>query len=202
MASTGGREIEIKLAMADAAAGRAILRRAGFHVSRRRVFENNTVFDTAQRTLRGAGALLRVRTAGRAATLTYKGPAVAGSRHKNREEMEVAVPDARTTAAIVERLGFEPVFRYQKYRTEYSEASGGGMATLDETPIGVYLELEGSPRWIDRTARRLGFAESDYITASYATLYVEGCQRRGVTPDDMVFEKHSGAGGRGPGAGV
>ena len=58
MASTGGREIEIKLAVADAAAGRAILRRAGFHVSRRRVFENNTVFDTAQRTLRVAGALL------------------------------------------------------------------------------------------------------------------------------------------------
>jgi hypothetical protein len=34
---------------------------------------------------------------------------------------------------------------------------------LDETPAGVFLELEGPSRWIDRTARRLGFAESDYL---------------------------------------
>ncbi len=201
MASTGGREIEIKLAMADAAAGRAILKRAGFRVSRRRVFENNTVFDTAQKTLREAGVLLRVRTAGRAFTLTYKGSVVAGSRHKNREELEVEVPDAGTMTAILERLGFAPAARYQKYRTEYTETSGGGMATIDETPIGVYLELEGSPRWIDRTARKLGFAESDYITASYASLYLEWCRRRGVTPRDMVFEKQSGARGQGPGIG-
>jgi adenylate cyclase class 2 len=183
----GGRETEIKLAVADAAAARATLRRAGFHISKRRVLESNTVFDTPQRALRGATSLLRVRSAGRVATLTYKGPPADGSKYKSREELEVEVSDARAAAAIVERLGFEPVFRYQKYRTEYCQAAGGGMATLDETPIGVYLELEGPADWIDRTALQLGFAESDYITASYAGLYMEWCKRRGVTPGDMVF---------------
>jgi adenylate cyclase class 2 len=99
----------------------------------------------------------------------------------------VEVPDARATTAIVERLGFEPLFRYEKYRTEYRQPAGGGMATLDETPIGVYLELEGAARWIDRTARQLGFAESQYITASYYGIYLALCQRRGVQPGNMVF---------------
>jgi adenylate cyclase class 2 len=188
MASHGVREIEIKLAVPDAAAARAMLRRVGFHVSRRRVFESNTVFDTPLLSLRGAGSLLRVRTAGRVATLTYKGAPAAASRYKSREELEVRVPDARAITAIVERLGFEPVFRYQKYRTEYRQTPAAGMATLDETPIGVYLELEGPARWIDRTARQLGFSGTGYITASYAGLYMEWCSRRGVNPSHMVFE--------------
>jgi adenylate cyclase class 2 len=188
MASHGGREIEIKLALADAPAGRAILRRAGFRVSRRRVFESNAVFDTPQGSLRTASSLLRVRSAGRLATLTYKGPPAAGSKHKSREELEVEVPDAGVMTAIVGRLGFEPVFRYEKYRTEYRQPAGGGMATLDETPIGVYLELEGSPQWIDRTARQMGFAENSYITASYAGLFEQWRQRRGVKPGHMVFK--------------
>jgi adenylate cyclase class 2 len=58
---------------------------------------------------------------------------------------------------------------------------------LDETPVGAFLELEGAPRWIDRTARSLGFRESDYITASYGALYRQFCDMKGVAPGNMVF---------------
>jgi len=90
-------------------------------------------------------------------------------------------------AAILGRLGFRPSFRYQKYRTEMKQSSGPGTATLDETPIGTYIELEGSPSWIDRTARRLGYSEDRYITASYGRLYLEWCKRRRRKPAGMVF---------------
>jgi len=181
------RETEIKLAVPDAKTARRMLRAAGFQVSRRRVFETNAVFDTPEMGLRRAAALLRVRQAGGVATVTYKGPAEIG-RHKSREELELEISDARAMGAIIERLGLGPVFRYDKYRTEYRQPSRTGIATLDETPVGVYLELEGTPNWIDRAARELGFAESDYITASYARLYLEWCQRSGVRPLDMVFQ--------------
>jgi adenylate cyclase class 2 len=88
--------------------------------------------------------------------------------------------------AILERLGFKAAFRYEKYRAEYTD--GKGVATVDETPIGLYLELEGAPSWIDRTARALGFRRADYITASYYGLYREYCERRGEAVGDMVFE--------------
>jgi len=60
---------------------------------------------------------------------------------------------------------------------------------LDETPLGVFLELEGPARWIDRTARALGFSESDYITDSYAELHRRS---RGGEAGDMVFAKGRG----------
>jgi adenylate cyclase, class 2 len=186
-----GREVEIKLAVSSAVEARRMLRGAGFCVSKRRVFEKNTVFDTSSQTLRKSVWLLRVRETGKMAKLTYKGPPDDG-KHKSREELELDVSDARTISAILERLGYHPAFRYEKFRTEFrrrgtSGAAAGGVATVDETPIGVYLELEGGPTWIDRTAYQLGFAEVNYITVSYARLYVEWCEARGVEPSNMLF---------------
>ena len=182
----GSTENEIKLAVPDVRTARRLLRAAGFAISRRRVFESNVVLDTPKLTLRRASTLLRLRQADKLTTVTYKGkPAVA--RHKSREELELAVADAAAMEAIFERLGFRPVFRYEKYRTEYRLKRGAGMATLDETPVGIYLELEGPPAWIDGMARRMGFAERDYITVSYAQLYLDWCRKRGVQPSNMVF---------------
>jgi len=183
----GPNETEIKLAVPDARAGRRLLRAAGFTVSRRRVFESNVIFDTPRLAMRRAGTLLRLRQAGRLSTVTYKGrPAAA--RYKTREELELEVADPAVMHAIWERLGFRPSFRYEKYRTEFRQSRGAGMATLDETPVGTYLELEGPPRWIDRTARQMGFGEPDYITSSYARLYLDWCREQGVKPSDMVFQ--------------
>ena len=182
----GTEETEVKLAVPDADGARRLLRTAGFAVTRPRVFEVNTVFDTGSRALRKSSRLLRVRKAGRVVTVTYKGPPTVG-RHKSREELEVTVSDARTIAMMMERLGFRPSFRYEKYRTEFRQPRRSGTAVLDETPIGVYLELEGTSPWIDRTARLLGFHETDYITASYGRLYLEWCRKKKRKPGNMVF---------------
>lgn len=180
------REVEIKLKVAGAAAARRLLRKAGLRVHRPRVFEDNIVFDTADLALRQAGQLLRLRQTGRAILLTYKGPAAPG-KHKSREELEITLSDLDQAALIFGRLGFHPVFRYQKYRTEYAQPRERGIVTLDETPVGCFLEIEGAPEWIDRTARKLGFEESSYITASYGGLYFQLRSERADLPADMVF---------------
>ena len=179
------REIEIKLRVPDAVRARRLLRASGFRVSRPRVFESNTIFDTAEQSLRTSGQMLRVRHVKGAAKLTYKGPIIPG-RHKSREELEIDAGNPHVLTAILEKLGLQRVFRYEKFRTEFRR-DAGGVATLDETPIGAFLELEGSPRWIDRTARRLGFTEQDYVTASYGALYFEWCEQRRRKPADMTF---------------
>jgi adenylate cyclase class 2 len=58
---------------------------------------------------------------------------------------------------------------------------------LDETPIGEFLELEGEPGWIDRTARELGFSEADYITDTYGALFEAYRARNPGAGADMVF---------------
>jgi adenylate cyclase, class 2 len=185
-----GNETEIKLRISDPGTMRAKLEQAEFKVSRERVFEANTVYDTPEGILRQRGTLLRLREVGRQAILTFKGPATPG-KHKSREELETTVGDASTGAAIFNRLGFVPTFRYEKYRTEYERPGSPGIVTIDETPIGWFLELEGPPDWIDSTARELGFAEEDYVILSYAALYLNYCSERRTAPTHMLFQQNT-----------
>jgi len=182
----GAHETEIKLAVRDPQTARKLLRAAGFRVLRRRVLEANTVYDTPDKGLRRTMRLLRVRAAGKVGTLTYKGPPTM-KKYKSREELEVQVSKPALMGVILGQLGFHAVFRYEKHRTEFRQPGSRGIAMLDETPVGTYVELEGSEAWIDRTARRMGFTDKDYISASYGRLYLDWAAREGVAPSNMVF---------------
>jgi hypothetical protein len=80
------------------------------------------------------------------------------------------------------------VFRYEKFRTTYAFPGIRGLKIeLDETPVGVYLELEGSVAAIDRGARLLGYTRPEYLKETYGSLYLADCRRRGRKPGDMLF---------------
>ena len=178
-------ETEIKLRLESAGQGKLLLKRAGFRLRRRRALEENTLFDTARGTLRRAGTALRIRQSRGHVILTHKGPARPG-KHKSREELEIEIGDAALGAKILARLGFEPVFCYRKFRTEYAGSGSTGIICLDETPAGCFLELEGPPRWIERTRRALGFRASDAVTASYIQLYTDICKGKGAELSGMA----------------
>jgi adenylate cyclase class 2 len=129
--------------------------------------------------------MLRLRRVDDQVLLTFKGPGVLGP-HKSRHEIETRVEDFAACNAIFEKLGYDVVFRYEKYRSEY-RCREGGVVTLDETPIGVFLELEGPAEWIDQTARELGFSTDQYVTSSYGKLYEEYCRHSGYQVSDMTF---------------
>lgn len=186
VASGNAVETEIKLRVNDISAINDRLVVAGFHVTKPRIFESNTLYDFSDRRLRSAGSILRLRQVGEKAILTFKGPTKFG-KHKTREELETAIGDGALGAAIFSRIGLIPGFRYEKYRTEFQRSGEPGIVTLDETPIGIFLELEGAPEWIDSAAEELGFPEDQYITLSYGSLYVQFCEERGVTPTVMIF---------------
>ncbi len=211
MKSSGNEEIEVKLRVHDLAAIRRRLGRLGLRpTATGRVHERNTLFDTPQGGLAKHGQLLRVRRvarpsdtrrpAHREAILTYKGPTVKGTpagasrggRYKVRPELEVGVADYQQLQQILEALGLRGWFCYEKYRTRYQLPASfrwaqGLQVELDETPIGVFVELEGPPPAIDRAAKLLGYNAADYITKSYLALYLERCRKEGVPAADMIF---------------
>jgi adenylate cyclase class 2 len=179
-------ENEVKIAAGDADTVRSRLLEKGFRTVKPRVFEQNTVLDDQAGSLRSRNLLLRVRTAGEIVTCTFKGKEIPGA-HKRREEREFRADDLRECLALFQGIGFAPSLRYEKYRTEFAREDDAGVAMLDETPIGTFMELEGPARWIDRTARELGFSRADYIMASYSRLFAEWCAARGIESREMVF---------------
>ncbi len=185
-------ETEIKLPVRDLDQIRATIER-DYPVRHPRTHEFNVLFDSPDGSVRKKGGLLRVRRFGEEGKLTFKGPGAAG-RHKQREEIELKISDGEAMAAILEKLGFEPVFRYEKFRTEHARPEEDGVITIDETPIGYFLELEGPAEWIDKAAEQLGYAEADYITESYGSLYADYRRRTGTSSGDMLFEPKANAG--------
>lgn len=180
----GPKEVEIKFVMDNARALERKLRAQGFRRITPRTHEMNTLYDLPGAVLRGRGELLRLRKYGNQWKLTHKAPGKAG-RHKTRMETETAVEKGERMDGILRALRFAPTFRYEKFRSEWSD--GSGHVVLDETPIGNYGEIEGPPRWIDRTARALGIKPEQYITDSYAQLFADWKRRTGSPAPEMTF---------------
>lgn len=178
------KEIEIKFRVESPRALARKLRAAGFRLVTRRTHEMNTLYDLPGQPLRKRGDLLRLRKYGTDWVLTHKAKGRTG-RHKMRVENETKVSDGANMEAILRALGFQASFRYEKFRTEWSD--GKGHVVVDDTPIGNFGEIEGPPRWIDRTARLLEIPPSNYITQTYAGLFFEWKRRTRSRSGEMTF---------------
>jgi adenylate cyclase, class 2 len=179
------REIEIKFRVADLHALARRLRAAGFRLLTRRTHEINTLYDLPGEVLRGRKELLRIRKYGSTWTLTHKAKGKVG-RHSNRVELETGVDDGKKMDLILRALGYSPSFRYEKFRAEWT--GGKGQVVVDETPIGNFCEIEGAPRWIDATAKKLGVSTGDYITKNYAGLFLEWKASTKSRAEEMTFK--------------
>lgn len=166
------QEVEIKFKVEDVEALLARLGRLGFRVVTERTREENILYDLRGLPLRRRGAILRIRHYGDKWTVTYKdkkGSSGRPTKHKTRREIETEIADGRQLATIFEALGFQAVFAYEKFRSEWTD--GAGHIVVDETPVGNFAEIEGNPAWIDRTAASFGISRDQYITLSYAEVF-------------------------------
>jgi adenylate cyclase, class 2 len=181
---SSNREIEIKFRVDDLRGLTRRLRASKFRRITPRTHEMNTLYDLRGAPLRKRGDLLRLRRYGKEWVLTHKAKGNVG-RHKTRVEMETKVSDGKKMDAILHALGFQPTFRYEKFRAEW--ADGKGHVVVDETPIGNFGEIEGPARWIDQTAKVLGIGPSDYMTDTYAGLFFAWKQRTRSPSTEMTF---------------
>ena len=179
------KEIEIKFRVNNVRELTRNLGRGGVRPVTKRTRELNTLYDWPDQRLRKRGALLRLRKYGSEWLLTHKAKGAVG-RHKTRIETETPVSNGKKMAAILEGLGLVPTFRYEKFRSEWSD--GKGHVVVDQTPIGDFGEIEGPSRWIDQVAKKLGIERRDYITQTYAELFFEWKRRSGSPSEEMTFK--------------
>ena len=176
------REIKLRFDSADEARERILALGATPLLGRR--LQEDCLFDTEDERLRLQRSTLRVRAEGGKALLTYKGPVIP-ALVKVREEYETVVADGAALQTILEELGLHVWFRYEKYREEFT--ADEVVIAVDETPVGVFVEIEGDEHAIFETARALGRSPSDYITDSYRFLFLQHRDAHGLAGHDLVF---------------
>jgi adenylate cyclase class 2 len=178
-------EREVKLRFRDPDLARAALAGIGAVPLRPRRLQDDTLFDTANSALRARRAVVRLRCEPDRAFVTYKGPVQPGAM-KMREEQETEVGDAEVIRRVLLELGMQAWFRYQKFREEFQ--APGVVIALDETPVGTYLEIEGSEDGILTVAGALGRSPADFILDSYRGLFAAFALAHNLTVRDMLFD--------------
>jgi adenylate cyclase class 2 len=143
------------------------------------------LLDTDDEQLRRQRCVLRVRMENGKSRLTYKGP-VQPSVMKVREELDTVVCDGEVLLRVFRELVLHVWFRYEKYREEFAHEDV--IVAIDETPVGVFVEIEGSEQGIADMTRALGRTPADYLVDSYRSLFLQHRDECGLTGSDMVFD--------------
>jgi len=177
-------EREVKLPYASAEEARAMILAVGATPLHGRRLQEDALLDTDDEQLRRRRCVLRIRTENGKSRLTFKGP-VQPSTMKLREELETLVGDGEVLMCVLKELGLHVWFRYEKFREEFCQEDV--IVAIDETPVGVFVEIEGSESGIASMAQALGRSQDDYLVDSYRALFVQHLRASGLSATDMVF---------------
>ncbi len=190
MTAPARQETEAKFLVHNLAPLADRLIRLGARLIVPRHHEYNLRFDTPEGRLTASRQVLRLRR-GDDARLTWKGPGTEQDGVRTRTELEVVVQDFATMRQILAALGYREIWIYEKYRALYRWETA--LVTLDETPIGQFIEIEAdSPAQVRTLAARLGLKASAAIPASYHEIFLRLRAQRWPPPDHLTFQDWEG----------
>ncbi len=183
-------EIELKFMHVDPSLLREKLSAHG-GLCKGRHLERNVVFDTPERAMKDAGKLLRLRTKqwkdSHETVLTLKLPPKGDIPLgvKIYDERETKVESFDGTYAILEGLGYNGAFRYDKMREEWTLDSVE--ICIDELSFDTVIELEGERDDIFSLADKLSLSLENSSTATYHELHRAYRERENLDPQDSFY---------------
>lgn len=134
-----------------------------------------------------SGIFMRTRIEGSRHTMTVKVKSEQDTKYVKREEIEMEIEDAEKGAKMFQALGFSLVRIFERYRENWKHSDHNkSIISIDELPIGTYLEIEGTPTDIEFMIKEFNLHPDKRITVSYWALYE---QSTGMKSGDMVFKK-------------
>ncbi|HSC29838.1 MAG TPA: class IV adenylate cyclase, partial [Vicinamibacterales bacterium] len=187
--STTTLEREVKLRFGSVDEAHAAVLSCGATPLLGRRLQEDALLDTDDEQLRRRRCVLRIRMESGKSRLTFKGP-MQPSVMKVREELETVVGDGAILLRVLQELGLHVWFRYEKYREEFAHEDV--IVAIDETPVGVFVEIEGSETGVSAMAEQLGRTTADYILDSYRGLFLKYREEYGLAGTDMVFADTDG----------
>ena len=166
-------ELKVRLSSTDFQDIRKILRSIGGKTRTANQVENNILFDYTDNRLQKSGCALRLRSYNGIFLLTFKGKVQGNTFLKKRSEIQTPVSHFKRMKDLLQQIGLHPKFLYSKKREIWvlGKESDTVEISLDPTPFGFFLEIEGREKAILKASDLLGINFEDAITESYVTLY-------------------------------
>lgn len=184
------QEIEVKFLLKDLGALAKKIERLGLSCIQERVHEFNLRYDLPDGRLVAKKQVLRLRQDTQA-LLTFKGPGSLDEGVLLRKEIEISVSDFETARRLLGALGYQVIMMYEKYRANYLMVAA--VLSVDETPLGLFVELEGqSPAQVKSAASLLGLDWRKRINLSYSALLSQYNKNTGSTFRDLSFAAFEG----------
>ncbi|NIS78887.1 MAG: CYTH domain-containing protein [Anaerolineales bacterium] len=166
-----GKEIEAKFLIHHLADFRRRVIAEGGQRLEPRTLERNLRFDTQDKKLSASHQVLRLRQDVHT-LLTYK----YAHTTEERTEIEFEVNDFNAAKSLLEALGYQVVFIYEKYRETFT--LDPTLIMLDELPFGFFIEIEGPSREsVHEMASTMNLMWKHRAKADYLTLF-ENLQAR------------------------
>lgn len=188
--ASGEQELEVKFCIRDLSAFEEKVKKLGAVLVQPRTHEINLRFDTPDNSLTNSYQVLRLRQ-DTESRLTYKGPGELLGGVRLRREIEFSVSDFKSAQSLLEALGYQVAFMYEKYRSVYK--LDNLLVMFDEMPIGYFLELEGeNPEIIQSTSLKLGLKWETRILDSYTALFNTVKETCGLKIRDLNFDNFKG----------
>lgn len=179
-------ELEVKLYVTRLDDLEARLRALGGTLTHPRRLELNLRFDTPESSLSRSQQVLRLRRY-EDVRVTYKGASEFVGGVRSREEIELSVDDFEAARHLLEALGFQVVFIYEKYRAAFQV--NGLEVSLDELPYGTFIEIEGPDAdAIHALAGELNVNWDVRIPVSYNVLFDQLKSKLDLPFRDLTFE--------------
>lgn len=159
-------EVELKAAVADAAATRQRLEIGGARLTFVGRMEDRR-YDTPDGRFARRDVVIRLRVYRPSdggpveAFLDWKGASSSDSGYKVRDELSTTAGDAGTLAMILDRLGFVVTREVDRHIWQYK--LGAAMVRFEQYPrMDVLLEVEGSPEAIEAAIATTGLPRSSF----------------------------------------
>jgi adenylate cyclase class IV len=195
-------ELELKSVVADLAACRALVERAGGTLEFEGRLEDRR-YDTADGSLTARDHVMRLRIyiahGVRRAQLDWKGPTSRENGYKLREEIGTSVGEPEMLAKILAHLGYVVTTCIDREIAQYELA--GTTIRFERYPrLDDLVEVEGTPDGIEQAIAVLGLPREGFTAdrlADFSQRYEQRTGRRAATSDSELARLSRTEGGGG-----
>lgn len=180
------KEIEVKFRVQDLDSVKSKLSSLGLNSDGEKL-QKSIAFDNKILGVRDKNQLVRLREEDKV-ILTFKDKKESHKDLAVREEIEVTFDDFDKMKLILERLGFEEFFIYEKYRETFK--GDGFEIVIDRVPfIRYYMEIEANEEKIYELIKKLELDMKDSTTSNYRVIFEDFCKKNNLDIKNMTFEE-------------